>query len=230
MSRRARCSRSGARSSPSFLLPNAVASTALASPSWSSFCSAFVSDSVRIWKFVYRPSADSPRPWMTAPAWPMEPASRRTSSSDVGSGVRNVICVPPLKSMPRLRPFTPMARVERDGPPGDREQSSATDVIHRSQRGMLRGRTKDTRVVDPPGAGGRRGSRASRAPRQHRERLPMRSMSANPSSSPLPKEEHHRRIAVRRSRRLSLAIPFRTMDDSGGTDLPARTFIDAFER
>ena len=61
--------------SETFLAPNDVASTAVASPSWSSFCSAIVSDSVRIWKFVYRPSVDSPRPWMTAFACPIEAAS-----------------------------------------------------------------------------------------------------------------------------------------------------------
>ncbi len=54
--------------SETFFAPNDVASTASARPSCSSLCSAPVSDSVRIVKFVYSPSVDAPRPWMTASA------------------------------------------------------------------------------------------------------------------------------------------------------------------
>jgi hypothetical protein len=41
---------------------------------------------------------------MTAPPSPVAAASARTSSTSCGCGVLNEICVPPLKSIPRLRP------------------------------------------------------------------------------------------------------------------------------
>ena len=57
--------------SETFLAPKAVAPSALESSCSSVFCSAIVSDSVRIWKLVYCPSVEEPRPWMTAPSWPI---------------------------------------------------------------------------------------------------------------------------------------------------------------
>ncbi len=48
---------------------------------------------------------DFPRPCTTASAWPIFFISPRTTVNGCGTGVANVICVPPLKSMPRLSPF-----------------------------------------------------------------------------------------------------------------------------
>ena len=67
--------------SDTFFVPNAVASTASSSDDWSRADSGCVSDSVRIWKFVYPPFCSAPRPWMDALPWPIRSASARTSSS-----------------------------------------------------------------------------------------------------------------------------------------------------
>ena len=98
--------------SDTFFVPNAVASTASSSDDWSRADSGCVSDSVRIWKFVYPPFCSAPRPWMDALPWPIRSASARTSSSATGCAVLNEICVPPSKSMPRLSPLNAIAKIE----------------------------------------------------------------------------------------------------------------------
>src|SRR2546421_12317845 len=64
------------------------------------------SDFVRIWNDLY----DSlpvclPRPWTTASGRPIAVICLRTSEIETAFEVANVTCVPPLKSMPRFRPF-----------------------------------------------------------------------------------------------------------------------------
>ena len=68
---------------------------------------------VRSWKLLYLPSVEAPRPWMTAfeRLESMLCASLRTSSTSCGCGVWNVTCDPPLKSIPRFRPRTPIETI-----------------------------------------------------------------------------------------------------------------------
>ena len=71
-------------------------------------CSGGVRDFVRIWKAANDSAPLAlPRPCTTASACPSFFISSRTMLIGSGAGVVNAICVPPLKSMPRFRPFTP---------------------------------------------------------------------------------------------------------------------------
>ena len=56
----------------------------------------------------------------------------RTCSSEVGCGVVNEICVPPSKSMPRLRPRTPSARIEIDDDRGGDAEPEAPASLMKS--------------------------------------------------------------------------------------------------
>ncbi len=69
-------------------------------------CSGSVSDSVRTSNSLYRSPLPWPRPWTTASARPIAAIWSRTADSETGAGVANRACVPPLKSIPRLRPWT----------------------------------------------------------------------------------------------------------------------------
>ena len=72
-----------------------------------------LSDFVRIWKLLYwSPSTLVPRPWTTGVLAELASSASRTVDSEVGCGVLNVTCVPPLKSMPRFRPLTASAPIE----------------------------------------------------------------------------------------------------------------------
>ena len=69
-------------------------------------CSPELSVRIRSWKFLYWSDPTTlPLP-CTSGTWLVNLlASVRTLASETGSGVLNETCVPPLKSMPRLRPF-----------------------------------------------------------------------------------------------------------------------------
>ena len=66
-----------------------------------------LSDFVRICHWLYLPSAEEPRPWTTASAKPAFAITEATLACVRATCVENEICVPPLKSMPRLSPRMP---------------------------------------------------------------------------------------------------------------------------
>ena len=83
-------------------------------------------------------------------------ASLRTSSTSCGCGVWNVTCDPPLKSIPRLRPRTPIADDrDRDHNARDREPEAALahEVDLEPAPVLLALRAHERRVLEPAEAG-----------------------------------------------------------------------------
>ena len=111
------------------------------------------------------PGRRCPRPWTTASARPIACAWARTVSSDVGFGVLNVICTPPLKSMPRFRPRTPSDRtpIATPTPRDDEPERDALHEVDLQERAALAVvRAHEARVLEPAEAGEQAEHRARR--------------------------------------------------------------------
>ena len=146
-----------------------------------------------------RRAATAPRPWTTASRLAVvgrdlaHRACRRASAC-----VLNVICVPPLKSMPRLRPRTP-SEIDAgdDDRAGDREPQvpAPHEVDLQPLRRLLPVRAHEARVVEPAEAAEQAEHRARRRDRgeQRDQRCRSAASARSPSRAATAIEEQHER-------------------------------------
>ena len=126
------------------------------------------------------------------------PLCSRTCSSEVGAGVLKAIWVPPLKSIPRLRPRI-AEREDRDGDHGGRDaepEPPAADEVDLQPAGMPPPAVPITRGLsrnfDP--ASSERKARVASTAVSIEIAVPISSISANPRTDDgRDREEHERR-------------------------------------